>query len=329
MGLRRSVLITGGILLPVVAGGRPYGPHRHVEHSTQMIAAEPDLRIEVLDWEGTGPPLLFLAGLGSTAHVFDEFAPRLADRFHVYGLTRRGYGRSSRPDGGYTPHRLALDIRAVLDSLGIERAILVGHSFAGDEMSLFAQKFADRVAALVYLDAAHDRTGLPSLAASAPDPDPPPMTSADSASSRGVQAYLSRYLGARLPIEEVRFIARFDENARFSGPATPDAITASILAGVSAPVYEEITAPVLAIYAVPNTPEDYFPYYSNWTTADRATADRAFQVFAWWERNEIARLRRAMPAATVIVMEGANHYVFLTAPDVVEDAMRRFLVKDG
>jgi pimeloyl-ACP methyl ester carboxylesterase len=45
----------------------------------------------VLDWGGTGPPLVFLAGLGNTAHVFDHFAHQFTDRFRVLGVTRRGY----------------------------------------------------------------------------------------------------------------------------------------------------------------------------------------------------------------------------------------------
>lgn len=46
-------------------------------------------------------PVVFLAGLGFTAHVFDDFAPRLTDRHHVVAITRRGFGASSKPDGGY------------------------------------------------------------------------------------------------------------------------------------------------------------------------------------------------------------------------------------
>src|SRR6266567_6188592 len=61
----------------------------------RMTAVSPRVTLEVLDWGGRGPALVFLAGLGSTAHVFDTFAPQFTDRFHVLGITRRGFGASS------------------------------------------------------------------------------------------------------------------------------------------------------------------------------------------------------------------------------------------
>ena len=49
----------------------------------------------MLDWGGSGGPVILLAGGGNTAHVFDEFAPKLAASYHVYGITRRGFGAST------------------------------------------------------------------------------------------------------------------------------------------------------------------------------------------------------------------------------------------
>ena len=55
------------------------------------------MKLEVLDWGGSGRGLVLLAGLGSTAHVYDDFAPKLTSEYHVYGITRRGFGASSAP----------------------------------------------------------------------------------------------------------------------------------------------------------------------------------------------------------------------------------------
>jgi pimeloyl-ACP methyl ester carboxylesterase len=55
------------------------------------------VRLEVLDWGGTGRSLVLLAGGGDTAHIFDDFAPKLTGDFHVYGITRRGFGELSLP----------------------------------------------------------------------------------------------------------------------------------------------------------------------------------------------------------------------------------------
>ncbi len=66
-------------------------------HKAQFIPVEKDIKLEVLDWGGTGRPLVLLTGLGNDAHVFDKFAPKLTEKYHVYGITRRGFGISSSP----------------------------------------------------------------------------------------------------------------------------------------------------------------------------------------------------------------------------------------
>jgi pimeloyl-ACP methyl ester carboxylesterase len=128
-------------------------------HRVSMVTVATAIDLELLDWNGEGPPILLLAGLGDTAHVFDQFALRFTDRFHVYGVTRRGFGRSGHPEHGYDADTLANDILKMIDHLKIGRVILVGHSIAGGEMTRFASTFPSRVLALLYLDAAYDRTG--------------------------------------------------------------------------------------------------------------------------------------------------------------------------
>jgi pimeloyl-ACP methyl ester carboxylesterase len=114
------------------------------------------IRLHYVDWGGTGPALLFLTGLGDSAHAFDALATNFTDRFHVRGLTRRGQGQSDKPPSGYDPRSLAEDIRAFLDVLRIDRVTLVGFSAAGSEQTRFAGLYPDRVDRLVYLDAAED-----------------------------------------------------------------------------------------------------------------------------------------------------------------------------
>jgi len=61
----------------------------------QFIAVAPGVRLEVLDWGGSGRNLVLLAGGGNTAHVYASLAPKLAKQFHVFEITRRGSGQSS------------------------------------------------------------------------------------------------------------------------------------------------------------------------------------------------------------------------------------------
>jgi pimeloyl-ACP methyl ester carboxylesterase len=116
---------------------------------------EADVSLEVLDFGGTGRPLVMLAGLGNTAHIFDRIAPKLVDQFHVYAITRRGHGVSSTPPSGYAVDRLADDVLTVIEVLKLERPIVAGHSVAGEELSSIGTRHPEKVAGLIYLDAGY------------------------------------------------------------------------------------------------------------------------------------------------------------------------------
>src|SRR5262245_35348299 len=59
------------------------------KHDVRFVTVDEGVRLEVLDWGGSGRPVVLLTGSGHTAHVYDELAPKLTDCCHVYGLTRR------------------------------------------------------------------------------------------------------------------------------------------------------------------------------------------------------------------------------------------------
>lgn len=122
-------------------------------HKVRLITVEKGVKLEVLDWGGTGQPVVLLAGLGNTAHAFDDFAPKLTRNFHVFGITRRGFGASSVPLSGYTADRLGDDIIAILDSLKINKPVIIGHSIAGEELSSIGTRFPKRIGKLIYLEA--------------------------------------------------------------------------------------------------------------------------------------------------------------------------------
>jgi pimeloyl-ACP methyl ester carboxylesterase len=124
-------------------------------HSVRFVNVDHGVRLEVIDWGGSGRPVLLLAGSGNSAHVFDSFASKLAALYRVYGVTRRGFGRSSVPRSGYDADRLADDVLEVMRALKIDKPVLVGHSIAGEELSSIGSRHPESVAALVYLDAAY------------------------------------------------------------------------------------------------------------------------------------------------------------------------------
>src|ERR1700682_846127 len=174
-------------------------------HSTQFVTVDKNVRLEVLDWGGSGMPLVLLPGGGDTAHVFDDFAPKLASGFHVYGITRRGFGESDFSAEGYGADRLGDDVLAVLDSLKLIRSVLVGHSLGGEELSSLSTRHPSRVAGLVYLEAgdpyAFDNGKVPTLKKfqdlknTAPQAPPPSESDPALASFGALQQACLRALG--------------------------------------------------------------------------------------------------------------------------------------
>jgi len=131
---------------------------------------------EVLDWGGSGRPMVLLAGQGVTARGWRAIIPDLVTKYHVYSITRRGYGNSSKPPAtaqNYSAERLGQDVLVILDKLQIVKPILVGHSLAGEELSYIGTQAPQKAAALIYLEAAYDEAydgGIPTP----PLPSPPP-----------------------------------------------------------------------------------------------------------------------------------------------------------
>ncbi len=89
-------LIVGLFLLAAQSGTTWRDPS---PHQVRFVTVESSVRLEVLDWGGSGRPILFL-GCYFTGHVYDEIAPKLTDQFRVYAITRRGVGASDHPATG-------------------------------------------------------------------------------------------------------------------------------------------------------------------------------------------------------------------------------------
>ena len=295
-------------------------------HTVRMVRVDPTTRLETLDWGGPGPVVVMLAGLGNTAHVFDGLAPQLTDSFHVVGITRRGFGASDQPPA-VTLQMLVDDLKAVLDSLGHQQVILIGHSIAGDELSAFAAEHPDRTAALVYLDAAYDRTGLPQLFQTTPIPPIPAMSASDSASPAAARAYLNRHFNLEMPESEVRATTRFDSSGRYAGSVTPDSLAGGIVLALPKPAYERITAPALAIYAASDSVQTIIPYYAGLDSAGRAAAERILPAFQSLSRASIDQFRRSVRDSEVLEIRGANHYVFMSHEAETLRAIRAFLAR--
>jgi esterase len=104
-------------------------------------------------WPGADPATLLLHGIGNYGRYWDLFADAIAGRLRLVAPDARGHGESGRPADGYAPADFAADAVAVLDRLGVERAVVVGHSMGGLHSINLASRHPDRVRALVIVDA--------------------------------------------------------------------------------------------------------------------------------------------------------------------------------
>ena len=128
---------------------------RAMEPTSLRLPGTHGLTLHALEWSREGTLLLFLHGFSNDAHVWDWCAPTFAPHYRVVALDHRGHGDSDRdPEGRYDHETMARDVATVLESLGAERVVLVGHSLGGRVAMRFAGLFPEKVAGLVIVDSA-------------------------------------------------------------------------------------------------------------------------------------------------------------------------------
>lgn len=113
------------------------------------------IELHLLEWgDPAHPTLCFLHGGSAHAHWFDAVVGRFTDRFHVVSLDQRGHGESAWPSPpAYATENFTDDLLGVLDALGVDRAVVIGHSMGGHNAMAFAAWHPARVRALVVVDA--------------------------------------------------------------------------------------------------------------------------------------------------------------------------------
>jgi non-heme chloroperoxidase len=309
-------------------GAPPHPAQDSSPHTVQMIPVEKDVKLEVLDWGGTGRPLVLLAGKGFTAHEFDQFAPTLTTKYHVYGITRRGYGNSSVPpptDANYSADRLGDDVLAVVDQLKLARPVLVGHSIAGEELSSIGTRAQDKVAGLVYLDAGYAysfydaargdlaidydtlRRQLDQFTALVPMKERKEILADVAESLPRFQKDLAPY--------QARFAAAPD-----NAPAPPDTaanrVDVAIFRGEQK--FGGVRCPVLAIFADPHSVGDQFKDHPEALKAaqDKDQSETSAQADAF---------SRGNPQAVVVRIPNADHFIFQSNETEVRKALDDFV----
>jgi pimeloyl-ACP methyl ester carboxylesterase len=319
---RRSAFITSTLLAIAIPASPSQNEWKDPSpHAATFVTVEDGVQLEVLDWGGSGPAIVLLAGLGDTAHVFDDFAPMLTKRYRVLGVTRRGHGRSSAPAAGYGSARLAADVMRVIDTIGLKRPVIVGHSFAGEELHVLGARYSAQIAGLVYIDAAFNRADgsedYDAVVKTLPDvPRPEP---ADLASFTALRAFLEKTQRPAGPEAHLR--ARYIANAdgTVARPWAPDVAIREALSTEMRAIAKEynperIRVPALAIYAVPKSSADLMrPWYAAGDPVVRERIETLYRL----ARERFGRHAKWFQAfaerGRVSELSGAHH-LFITNP---------------
>jgi non-heme chloroperoxidase len=290
------------------------------------------VKLHYLDWGGEGQAMVFLPGAGHSAYIFNDIAPKFTDSFRVLGLTRRGHGRSDKPETGYDTGTLVEDLRLFLEARKIRQVILVGHSLAGDEMTRFAAKYPASVIKLVYLDAAYDRSQLSESLILSQLADVFALVAPSRRDLASMDSYRNWLRSKRhnlwsdaLEADMHEIVIATPEGIR---PVMPSYVAQAIAKGTeeSHPDYTKVKAPALSFYAL-SSMSSFF-----WLTPDadarmrKKAQDFLDEYIIPNQRQQIERFRRDMARGRVVEMPNTSHFCFIDKQDEVVREMRAFLL---
>ena len=113
------------------------------------------LQMHLLRWSDEGIPVMLVHGFGNESHIWEDFAPAVAEVYQVYAMDLRGHGDSdwdAKARYDYENHQA--DLEAVITNLGFDRVVLVGHSLGGRVCMRYAAANPDQMAGFVIVDSA-------------------------------------------------------------------------------------------------------------------------------------------------------------------------------
>ena len=290
------------------------------------------IRLHYLDWGGNGPALIFLTGMGASAYIFDKFAPRFTNKFHVHALTRRGHGDSDCPETGYDADTLIEDIHQFMDHLNVERASLAGHSLAGVELTHFAATYPNKVEKLIYLEALDDRRGLREIHRQNPlrnielrrEASTPHTFEAYVADTKRDAPSIAE-IWSELWDVEMSHEVKVNEDGIFV-ERMPESVAGMMFENLwngYVPKRMNAKIPILSFYAL-GTPKQSNAY----TDEQKASFDQYFQhVRNPFYMSLVSEFQDRFPHAKVVVIPDGHHFCFIAQEELVCDEMRNFLLE--
>jgi pimeloyl-ACP methyl ester carboxylesterase len=268
------------------------------------------LRLRWLAWgPREAPTLVLLHGLRSYAATFESLARRLSESWRCVALDARGRGGSDwDPRCDYHTGRYVSDLSQLVDRLGLERFVLLGHSMGGATAMVWAAAHPGRLDALIVEDM------LPGSSVAGEGADrirrevaAIPSGFADRADAI---AYWRR-LRPAAPDSAIR--SRVHHTTRPAGPDTAELRWIPDMAGIGAARLDPSRPPV-----------------DLWPTIERLPARTLLVRGAdsdFTHAETATQVRRINPDVVVTVIEGAGHYVHDDQPGPFADCVEAFLAK--
>jgi len=272
-------------------------------HKIHFVEMDDKVTLEVVDWGGEGTPIVFLAGLALNAHTFDYFAPRFTDSHRVIGISRVGHGLSESRKDDFSTARLAKDIIAVIDNLGVEHAIFAGHSFAGGELSHLGKHFPQRVKGLIYIDALQAIDYMDSHIAACPDIG---FANID-----------------MLANKEHFYHTQIVKNSEGSYPPFADLMALGKLLDIEKKEgrdYSGIIAPAIAINHIPEQTKDFFLGIGK-------PSQKCFEEMNKLTYLGVASFIKDKQNADVAAIQNSQHMIHMTTPEKLEMIMKSWLAR--
>ena len=133
-------------------------PHVTAAQERLLWVDGPAGRLRVSDGGNGGVPVVFVHALAGDRTQWKNQLEHLRPNRRAIAFDMRGHGESDKPSGAdYSIDGIAADVEAVVDALGINRFVLVGHSFGGGVVAAYAGANPDRVAGLFFADPIGDQ----------------------------------------------------------------------------------------------------------------------------------------------------------------------------
>ena len=270
-------------------------------HKIHYVEMDDKIKLEVVDWGGTGTPLVFLAGLALNAHTFDPLVSSFIDSYRVIGITRVGHGNSESRTENFSTARLVKDIIIILNKMHIDKAIFAGHSIAGGELNHLGRHFPERVKGLIYIDAVQDLDYMESHLAACPDLG---YAAVD------VLMYQENFYNTqRVKTSEGSYLPYADLSS-----------LGKIIAEEEERYYSEIAAPAIAISHIPEQTENFFLGLGN-------PNQKCFEEMNKLTYLGIASFIKDKQNADVAAIQNSQHMIHMATPEKLVKVMKNWLAR--